>query len=141
MTTTTMRNVLAALVTVLVLVAPAAGDETQSCSAGARFDDGAGATAVRAELDAMDHALAQAKSSLRALETLVETQSARLETMRALVATPGAALGRVAHLAETTDPALHSERQWEIHAWLQAHPTLAVARSLSLILTLTYRSP
>ena len=89
MTTTTMRNVLAALVTVLVLVAPAAGDETQSCSAGARFDDGAGATAVRAELDAMDHALAQAKSSLRALETLVETQSARLETMRALVATPG----------------------------------------------------
>ena len=73
----------------LVLVAPAAGDETQSCSAGARFDDGAGATAVRAELDAMDHALAQAKSSLRALETLVETQSARLETMRALVATPG----------------------------------------------------
>ena len=34
----------------------------------------------------------------------------------------GAALGRVAHLAETTDPALHSERQWEIHAWLQAHP-------------------
>ena len=89
MTTTTMRNVLAALVAVLALVAPAAGDETQSCSAGARFDDGAGATAVRAELDAMDHALAQAKSSLRALETLVETQSARLETMRALVATPG----------------------------------------------------
>ena len=34
----------------------------------------------------------------------------------------GAALGRVAHLAETTDPAMHSERQWEIHAWLQAHP-------------------
>ena len=89
MTTTTMRNVLAALVAVLALVAPAAGDETQSCSAGARFDDGAGATAVRAELDAMDHALAQAKSSLRALETLVETQGARLETMRALVATPG----------------------------------------------------
>jgi len=88
-TTTTMRNVLAALVAVLALVAPAAGDETQSCSAGARFDDGAGATAVRAELDAMDHALAQAKSSLRALETLVETQGARLETMRALVATPG----------------------------------------------------
>ena len=84
-----MRNVLAALVAVLALVAPAAGDETQSCSAGARFDDGAGATAVRAELDAMDHALAQAKSSLRALETLVETQGARLETMRALVATPG----------------------------------------------------
>lgn len=89
MTTTTMRNLLAALVAVLALVAPAAGDETQSCSAGARFDDGAGATAVRAELDAMDHALAQAKSSLRALETLVETQGARLETMRALVATPG----------------------------------------------------
>ena len=73
----------------LALVATAAGDETQSCSAGARADDGAGATAVRAELDAMEHALAQAKSSLRALETLVETQSARLETMRALVATPG----------------------------------------------------
>ena len=36
--------------------------------------------------------------------------------------TRGAALGRVADLAETTDPALHSERQWEIHAWLQAHP-------------------
>ena len=51
--------------------------------------------------------------------------------------TRGAALGRVADLAETTDPALHSERQWEIHAWLQAHPTLAVARSLSLSLTLT----
>ena len=32
---------------------------------------------------------------------------------------------------------MHSERQWEIHAWLQAHPTLAVARSLSLSLTLT----
>ena len=84
-----MRTVLAALVAVLALVATAAGDETQSCSAGARADDGAGATAVRAELDAMEEALAQAKSSLRALETLVETQSARLETMRALVATPG----------------------------------------------------
>ena len=84
-----MRTVLAALVAALALVATAAGDETQSCSAGARADDGAGATAVRAELDAMEHALAQAKSSLRALETLVETQSARLETMRALVATPG----------------------------------------------------
>ena len=32
---TTMRNVLAALVAVLALIAPAASDETQSCSAGA----------------------------------------------------------------------------------------------------------
>jgi len=32
----------------------------------------------------------------------------------------GAALGRIAQLTETTDPATHSERQWEIHAWLQA---------------------
>ena len=110
MTTTTMRNVLAALVAVLALVAPAAGDETQSCSAGARFDDGAGATAVRAELDAMDHALAQAKSSLRALETLVETQSARLETMRALVATPGVTCdGSVAATSRLADAMLAAQ--------------------------------
>ena len=108
--TTTMRNVLAALVAVLALIAPAASDETQSCSAGARSDDGAGATAVRAELDAMEHALAQAKSSLRALETLVETQSARLETMRALVATPGVTCdGSVAATSRLADAMLAAQ--------------------------------
>ena len=118
MTTITMRNVLAALVSVLALVAPVVSDETQSCSAGAHFDDRAGATAVRAELDAMEHALAQAKSSLRALETLVETQSARLEKMRTLVATPGLTCdGSVAAAERLADAMLaaHASARAERH--------------------------
>jgi len=110
-------RVLTALVAALALIAPTAGDETQSCSAGAHDHDGAGATAVRAELDLMETALGNAKSSLRALETLVEMQSARLETVRALVSTPGvtcddsvAAASRLAEamLATRTTPAFGS---------------------------------
>ena len=87
---------------------------------------------------------------LGALSRLLEVSGARLvlsSTWRAVPAareqivanfarfaaeepTRGAALGAVARFDEMTDPAYHAERQWEIHAWLQAHP--AVRRWVAL---------
>ena len=87
---------------------------------------------------------------LRALSALLEASGAALvlsSTWRAVPAAKeqivanfqrfaadepqrGAPLGRVLALDETTDPASHSERQWEIAAWLDAHP--AVARWVAL---------
>lgn len=81
-------------------------------------------------------------SCLGALSRLLQASGARLvlsSTWRAVPAareqilanfaryaaeepTRGAALGAVARFDEMTDPAYHAERQWEIHAWLQARP-------------------
>ena len=53
----------------------------------------------------------------------------------------GAALGRVASLEEMTDPAHHSERQWEICSWLQAAQTHATCTDVARVLTPTARLP
>ena len=72
-----------------------------------------GAIAMRAELDAMEEVLAGAKSALRDLERLVDAQTLKLRTMRALSADPDVscdesvvAASRLAEtLARSTAPA------------------------------------
>jgi hypothetical protein len=83
-------RVLAVLFTVFALFGSATCDAPRECAAAGGGDhDGVGATAMRTELDLLETDLAHAKGTVRALEKFVATQSARVQTMRALVSTPG----------------------------------------------------
>tara|TARA_B110000977_G_scaffold90160_1_gene119783 strand:+ start:4228 stop:6546 length:2319 start_codon:yes stop_codon:yes gene_type:complete len=113
-------RILAVSVAVLALVVSVTCDAVGECAAD---HDGAAAAAVTAELDAMDSALANAISSLRALESVVDTQRLKIQTMRALVKTPGAMFHESTATAERSTNALrqrsetgnrltHNEREW-----------------------------
>ena len=67
---------------------------------------GPGAVAMLAELDAMASILSASRTAARDLERLVDAQSARLETMRALAAKPGVSCDEAVAAAERLAAAL-----------------------------------